>query len=204
MSSFKKEVINENIIHLIFKSQKSLCESMVRIEEFYESPEFAGKTFSLSEYKTWYIKNYGQWSYYSDWSGFNIPGDKVSSFKKVNPKLRLWEKAILKELPLNKKFYLIATYEGGRNDILDHEIAHAMFYLNPEYKNEMTNLVNENLKEFEGFVAWIRKNYNNNVLIDELQAYLSNTTLEWFKSNNISFSNQKLLDNFNKIYKKYL
>lgn len=203
MNTFKKEVIKKNIIHLIFKSQKDLCQSMIRLEEFYESPEFANKKFTLNEYKPWYVKNYGQWSYYSDWSGFNIPGHKIHEFLKTNQKLRMVEKYIFQTLPKDK-FYLIATYEGGRSDILDHEIAHAMFYLNHDYKQEMTSLVNANFNNCTDLSDWILKSYNTDVLIDELQAYLSTSDLKWFNSKNINFHNEELLNKFANIYKKYL
>lgn len=44
---------------LEFDTQYNLCMSMVRIQEFYESPEFAGKYFTLEEYIDYWSKNFG-------------------------------------------------------------------------------------------------------------------------------------------------
>jgi len=51
----------------------------LRFEEYYESPRFKGRIFTFDEYRKWYVKNSpkgkktGRFTYYSDWSGFNIP-----------------------------------------------------------------------------------------------------------------------------------
>lgn len=175
----------DGIIHLNFKDQKTLCRYMVRIEEFYESPEFAGKYFELADYIKWYTKHYGLWSYYSDWSGFNIPGNKITAFIDLFPKLRGCEKEIFKVLPDNSEFYLIATYGDGNEDIIRHERAHAKFYLCPKYRETMTALVSEYRDKLSNLENWILKSYNESVLIDELQAYLCTSKSNFFESKGI-------------------
>lgn len=81
-----KKKITDKINLLVFENQKELASTFVRFQEHYESPEFAGKTFSLEEFKEWYIKNSekgretGEFTYYEDWSGFNIPSYVMRPF----------------------------------------------------------------------------------------------------------------------------
>jgi hypothetical protein len=173
------------------------------MEEYYESPEFAGKIFSLNQYKQWYTKTTGKWSYYTDWRGFNIPGHIINEFRTTFKPLRNCEKTILENLPLNNNFYLIASYNGVNTDVMDHEIAHAMFYLNKEYREEMTVLVHNNRSKLETLSSWILKSYGENVLIDELQAYLSTSSKEWYKSKGIELD-YSITPQFVNIYKKYI
>lgn len=192
--NFHVEKLKNGIIHLNFKDQKTLCKYMVRIEEYYESPVFANKVFELAEYIKWYQHEYGKWSYDSDWSGFNIPGHKVMEFKNKF-KLRGCEKEIFNAIPDGDKFYLVATYGKGNDDIINHETAHAMFYLNNEYKNHMTALVEKHKTEVRSLSEWILKHYNESVLVDEIQAYLSTANMDYFNKKKIIMS-QNLIDIF--------
>lgn len=73
-----KEIL-PHIFHVNFSSQEELASTFLRFQEHFESPSFKGKIFSLDDYKRWYIKHSpngqktGEFTYYSDWSGFNIP-----------------------------------------------------------------------------------------------------------------------------------
>lgn len=192
----------QGLIHLNFKDQKTLCRYMVRIEEFYESPEFAGKYFELADYIKWYAKENGSWSYYSDWSGFNIPGNKVVEFINLFPKLRSCEKEILAQLPSTPNYYLIATYGEDNEDIISHEMVHSKFYLDSAYKEMMTNLVMRFRSELESLEKWILKSYNESVLLDELQAYACTARPEFFESKGIEVD-QAVVDVFKKAYQDY-
>jgi hypothetical protein len=73
-----------------------------------------------------------------------------------------------------EKFYIIGRCEG--DDLtLNHEIAHALYYLNPEYKDKSTKLVEAltaNLrKSFNKFLK--RIGYTTHVYIDETQAFFA-------------------------------
>lgn len=203
MSKFKVNIINNNIYHLVFGTQKDLCDHMVRIEEFYESPVFKERHFELEEYRLWYSEKYGQWSYYSDWDGFNIPDYSINNFKELFKDLRPQEKAVLSQLPIDQKYYVIATHGVcENNDVLAHEIAHAMFYLNLEYKEEMLNLIEKNRESFSSLASWILISYDHGVLDDEIQAYMATSDHKFFKEKKISVD-KKLVKEFKKIFKKY-
>ena len=65
----------DNIILIVFESQLELTKTMLRPQEFYESPEFKGKAFLLKDFKEWYKTTtpHKDFTYFSDWAGFNIP-----------------------------------------------------------------------------------------------------------------------------------
>ena len=44
------EIVLPNVYVLNFDTQYELCMSFVRMQEFYESPKFRGKTFELEEF----------------------------------------------------------------------------------------------------------------------------------------------------------
>jgi hypothetical protein len=154
---------------------------MIRLEEFYESPfkEIAGKYFTLDYYMDLYAKRNGNvFSYYQDWNGFNIPGNSVLAFYDAFKfDLRPKEVKILGHLSEmissnNPNFYIIATH---KDDDVDHEIAHAMYYLNPEYKKECDKIYKTVPKQFKDKINKKLKEYgySNKVYKDETQAYLS-------------------------------
>jgi hypothetical protein len=136
---------------LTFDTQKDVTSTFLRFQEHYESPEFAGKVFTLDEYKEWYVKNSpngiktGEFTYYSDWSGFNIPSTILQPFYegKFHP-LSEAEQRILdlfrdKEHP----FYIIGVHKESKSfeKLLRHETAHGLFFTNPEYKKEALDII---------------------------------------------------------------
>ena len=177
--------IAKNIFLLVFDNQREITKTFLRFQEFYESPKFKGKIFSLDDFKKWYIvdspqgKKTGKFTYYSDWNGFNIPSSVLKPFYsgKFNP-LTLREKKILKIFSKRKdKFYIIGVHRESKNIkiFLQHEIAHGLFFVDDNYRKEVlsviskfdTKLIEEELVEKAG--------YHQEVLLDEIQAYSIST-----------------------------
>ena len=82
----------------------------------------------------------------------------------------------------NEKFYLIAT-EKGKVSTIQHEIAHALYHLDDNYKEKMdgfsAQLPKDLMKTF-----WEKLNalgYGDNVVHDEFQAYLSTSDEPYMK-----------------------
>jgi hypothetical protein len=175
--------ISKNIYLIKFKTRNDLTSTLLRFQEHYESPKFKGKIFTLEEYKKWYIKNSpkgiktGKFTYYKDWSGFNIPSHILQPFYRglFNP-LTEAEKSILHVFNKirNKKFYIIGVYGDVDKSILKHEIAHGMYYSNNNYHKE----VNAVLKKMDSIavkqiIKYFKKNagYHKDVYLDEIHAY---------------------------------
>src|ERR1035438_5938399 len=74
------------IVHLKFKTQNKLARAFIRLQEFYESPypTIRRKYFTVDQFAKLYTKTFGEFSYYTDWHGFNLPGNIVQQFAKVS------------------------------------------------------------------------------------------------------------------------
>jgi len=87
------QTLTDRIHLLIFPTQRDVTLTLLRFQEHYESPKFRGKIFSLEEFKRWYVANSpngiktGEFTYYTDWNGFNIPSYVLQPFRdgKFNP-----------------------------------------------------------------------------------------------------------------------
>jgi hypothetical protein len=174
--------ITPKIILLIFETQFDITSTLLRFQEHYESPEFHGKIFSLKEFKKWYAENSthgkesGKFTYFADWSGFNIPSHIFSPFKNgdFNP-LSVKEKKILKILDkVEEPYYVIGVYshQSTAQSTLDHEMRHAMFYTNQEYKKEVLEVISKH--DFSKMnIELARIGYTEEVFLDEINAFAS-------------------------------
>lgn len=168
-------------------SQYLVCDIFLRIQEYYESPfvEIKDKVFSLEYYTNLSIKEHGSFDYHSTWSGFNVPGDianrwvedfKGTGFRHVEKEHLVPVISELKETYGDN--YALIGYINGDEDILDHEYCHALYYLNPSYRDSANNLIREmesinpDLLRVLG-TQILGLGYHPDVLYDEIQAYLA-------------------------------
>jgi len=178
---FELRQIRERIFLLSFESKYDLGMHFLRYQEYYESPKFKGKVFTLIDYMEWYAEEHdGVFSYPNDWSGYNLPSVSI---------LELWEKGIpdvnkydifmeniydmIKRTIDNEEFYLIGT--TGDGSTLRHELAHGLYYTEPEYKQAMyREILNISIGVRDVLSATlIEMGYDKDVVNDEMQAYLS-------------------------------
>jgi len=70
------------IYHLTFKEPGVMAHTMMRFQEFYESPAFRGKYFTREEFMSWYNEEKKGTQYIEDWGlfGFNVPGEVLAPF----------------------------------------------------------------------------------------------------------------------------
>lgn len=135
------EGLGGGIYHLSFANHFMMNATFMRPQEYYESPKFRGKVFTTAEFRSWYSASrpHGQFSYYTDWSGFNLPDRALKpfilgAFEPLSPL-----EQILTETFRDMKgpLYLIGTLQGDERVTLRHEIAHALYHTNPEYRKEV-------------------------------------------------------------------
>jgi hypothetical protein len=168
----------------------------LRYQEFYESPykQFQGKNFDVFDFMDYYRKDRGVgcFTYPRDWCGYNIPSDslvkclsgvsdlKVTSTPYDEHMMNI-RRDIMEDLknyrypdPSKEKFYLIGV-DRVEGDIMAHEIAHALFFLDKGYKKEMTDLVNSlPMRKINGLQnVLLGLGYRKKVIIDEIQAFMS-------------------------------
>jgi len=165
----------KNIFLLRFRTRRELNSTFLRFQEYYESPRFRGRIFTLKEYKKWYIKWKGKFSYYSDWSGFNIPSYVLKPFYdgKFNP-LSEKEKKFLKLFEEEKgDFYIIGVFGNLRTSALKHETAHGLFYTNKNYRREVLRILRKS--DLWRMKSKLKKaGYDKSFLEDEINAYVIN------------------------------
>lgn len=177
-----------NIYLVTFKSEKDLAMTFIRFQEYYESPKFRNKIFTLEEFKQWYIEKYGKFSYAEDWSGFNIPSSVLEPF--IDGRFCDLSDLEIKFLDYFKKVTNSNYYIIGSNDcpdVLEHEICHALFYTNNQYKLEVEDTIRNNESKLSNvFNKVIEWGYTDNVIIDEVNAYVSCNS-KWLKTQGIKF-----------------
>jgi hypothetical protein len=144
----------------------------VRFQEYYESPKFRLKTFTLREYLKWYRGRFDE-DYFEEVDGFNMPSWVLRPFyqRKFDP-LNRHEKRLLKEFRRKRgRFYIIGTTSDNKGDVLKHELAHALFYVSPSYKKEVIRALGLcNLTDV--YRALKRYGYHEDLWTDEAHAYI--------------------------------
>ena len=192
--------------------------TFVRFQEFYESPEFKGKYFSLNQFQEWYMKstNKDNFTYYDDWYGFNIPSEVLIPFYEghFDPLTENEQNLLNYFKGKTGKFYIIGCMNDEKiEDNLKHEIAHALYYANSDYKKESDAV----LASIEPDIIKLFKDqfdksagYHPDVFKDEVQAYLTAIVDSIMVERVLQFTNSKqkkliyqYSDELNKIFDKY-
>ena len=213
--NIKTKEIMPVVFHLQLETQLGLASTFLRFEEFYESPRFRGKIFTLDVYKRWYTKNSimgkktGKFTYYKDWDGFNMPEYVFEPFfdGKFDP-LSNKEKQILKLLKDKRgtKFYIIATFNEDHTLNIQHETAHALFHVNPLYKVEALRIVRALPSAVKkNLITYLRLDpaYHESVFEDEMQAILM-TESRWLKKFDLWIKDMEPIEKqLQNLFKKY-
>ncbi|MBI1999310.1 MAG: ABC transporter ATP-binding protein [Parcubacteria group bacterium] len=160
---------------VVAKTRYQLAATFMRFQEHHESPHFRGKTFGTEEYMDWYAKKRGNFTYFLDWKGFNIPSSALAPFYagRFDP---LWEKerkllGLFRDVKRN--FYVIGVSDEveRKNPALKHEFVHALFYLENAYRREVCGVLRR-MAIAEIRKALERKGYSSAVFDDEANAFI--------------------------------
>ncbi len=144
----KIKEIYPNLFLYTFPNQYEMGSTFVRLQEFYESPykDIKGRYFTLENFMDLYVKdNDNKFTYFEDWNGFNIPGHIVDYFDlQFNFDFTTKEFKLFEELDDAfatddvKDFYIIGVVEKDK-EIIKHEVAHGLYYLNKNIKKKCLN-----------------------------------------------------------------
>lgn len=186
--SFKLLTPMEDVYHLRYANQRDLTQSMMRLQEYYEgvSKDIRGRYFTLEQFLHQFTDADGGFYYTQIWGGFNVPGEVVERWAALfKPKDGLTDKenqlldAIMRRRKgKSGKWYLIATSGERDQRTLNHELAHARYYLDSDYRSRCDALTAEMPKRSRKRMekVLLKMGYNTEVLPDEIQAYLSTST----------------------------
>ena len=178
---FKLEQLFEGCYLVVAPTTQDLAKLFLRFQEHYESPnkEFRDRAFSLEEFRAWYTHKFGkegQFSYYEDWGGFNIPGYILEKFYDGKfTDIQLDERWLLEQFRFMdlSQIYIIGVSEDNGREALEHEKSHALFYLNYSYRFRVNVLNMRWKKKLTPIRLYLRKKgYCEKVLIDETNAWL--------------------------------
>jgi hypothetical protein len=190
-----------NSVWISADSQKELGETFIRFQEYYESPsnKFRNKIFTLGDIKSFYSKKYGADLYSEIWIGFNFPSCVLSPFKDgLFDPLTPQETELLTLLKYRvDDFYIIGAQN---NSTLRHELSHAMYGYDENYRNEIDDLIKKHRKGFAKVSNYIlTKGYAKTVLNDEIQAYITDNDDEFIRNN----LDSNLINKVFSIYRRY-
>lgn len=167
-----KQRVGPGIYLLRFETQYELASTFLRLQEHYESPEFHGRAFSLEQYMDWYAAQHGNFTYYQDWSGFNVPSTAFAAFYAgaFDPLTRKEKRLLGFFRRLRGRFYVIGIYQDHGNS-LTHELAHALYFTDSDYRAAVRKAMRSyDTEPLESQLA--KAGYARHVIVDEVQAYL--------------------------------
>jgi len=196
---FEIKKLKYNSVLISARSTEVLSKTFIRFQEYYEGPKYKGKIFTLGQVKEWYSNKFGADTYYRDWSGYNFPSWVLEPFRKglFDPLTK--EETIILELFKYRfdNFYII-----GANDkeTIRHELAHALYSYNLNYKKSIDSFCEKYKKELSKLSNHlIKKGYHKDVVNDEIQAYVTDNDDEFIIKN----IDGEIIKKINQIYKKY-
>jgi hypothetical protein len=190
-----------------------LAMTFCRVQEFYESAfkEIRGKSFSMMKFQRLYsLKREGCFSYPLDWAGFNIPSSILEKFYKGDWMSNDWNeydgvfKKIVNQIGEDKPFYLIAS-EKNQKQTVDHELCHAFYNLNKDYKSSVDKMINSIPKTLLNKMKKVLKDtgYCDRVMKDEIQAYLSCDHNYFSHQGRLSDIDDKRIEKFEKLFQNH-
>lgn len=207
--------IEPHTFYAQFENQCDLSHCLMRLQEYYESPNLAirGKYFTLEEFFHANTSMDGKFDYTYNWIGYNVPGQIVNEwfelFSKSPESLTNKESQFFSYfqniITSHNKWYLIATQRESDKRIINHEIAHARYYLNVNYLDAANKLLNEIPQDeyLRMFNSLKFMGYSDPFVADEIQAYLStsNKTEIKHKFGILSLETYKIANKFRKLFK---
>jgi hypothetical protein len=192
--TIKKQPFNS--IWISADSQEELSNTFLRFQEYYENPKFKSQIFTLGQLKSWYSITYGADTYVRDWSGFNFPSSVLKPFREgLFDPLTKEEITLLDLLKYRyDNFYIIGAQDQS---VLRHELSHALFAYSVKYKIDIDLICQKYKKELKKSIEYIlNKGYDESVINDELQAYITDNDNEFLKKH----TPQNIIDQINQLY----
>lgn len=181
--------ISERIFAVEVKDDYERAMLFVRAQEYYESifPEFRGNIFNMFDYMDRYRRHMKKdyFSYTFDWCGYNVPSHELegcySQLSYEEHMVTPYDEHMMNIISTIRshqrrgKFYLLGVDSIDSSWIMDHEMAHALFFTNPDYKKEMLENILALPKNLHDslFSVILQMGYPEKVVADEIQAYLS-------------------------------
>jgi len=145
------------------------------------------QAFTIHDFDEFYAKQGADLnnSYAEDWGGFMLSGKEIANVIKTGiPDLNKWDQVMMTIFSMCAVEYPDLNFSliGASRDVnevdptlLRHEIAHALYDIEPAYRQKMDRLFNKIPPDLLDRILQILKSwgYCDEHLVDEVQAYLS-------------------------------
>jgi len=194
LNGYVKEVCPK-IFAVVIKNNYDRAMLFCRYSEFYESPykEIIGKDISLEYLMKIYIKKLKDTSfrYHHHWDGYNLSSKIIQNAYNTFTHKTEYDTIMFNILNFCKtkfnnnedEFYVIGV-EKLEGEITRHEISHALYYMNDDYKSEINMLIkNMDISTYKLIKKkLIKLGYSSkkNIIDDEIQAILTGQLDEKF------------------------
>ena len=195
-------------------NQKELALTFFRIQEFYESPlnGLKRQSFSVFDFLYQSMDVDGNIDYFSFWSGFNFPGHVVKDWWNTHSDWTPFEQRLIRDIRLNvdtdEPFYVIGSLEKD-TETIDHEVAHALWFIDRDYQKEMSDL-NQELIMFH-YDNWIEMEkhllgigYCDQVISDEIQAYMIESKESFLEEFDVNYNEvESIRERYRTVFNNY-
>ncbi len=222
MFDFSIREILPHVYRLHFHSSYDLAMHFLRFQEYYESPRYYKQIFSLVDYMEWYSKEHGhgKFTYADDWSGFNVPSWALRDVRWADiPDPNKYDRLMfslvdwVEQVEHPKEYYFIGTSDEGHregetaDDILDHEVAHALYTVNSQYRKNVNRLLGDwdgpgghKGEELDSARTVLRSmGYHETTVEDEIHAYCATGLCDELKG----VISKREMKPFQKLFKEY-
>jgi hypothetical protein len=157
-----------------FESVPNLARTFFRMGEYYE----AQYNVELAEFLDRFVDDKGEVNYFKFWDGFNITDQGFRSWLRKNSDLTQAEKVLVdavKKHTKTKRFCIIGV-AGNDPATVNHELFHALYYLQSDYQSQVDQLLKEFRKDsaYKTMASVLKSklDYVDNV-DEEIAAYLT-------------------------------
>lgn len=186
-------------------NRQDLAATFMRFQEYYESPEFKGRIFSVDDFAHWYALKYGSFTYAKDWYGFNIPSSVIEPFRHgwFDPLTSLEKNFLDICKDARGDFYVIGVTPSAEyfTETVKHEFVHGAFHINRSYRDEVISCIKEyKIKTVNK--ALHKMGYHPDAFEDESNAYIlvEPETIGEFATKK---DTEKLRNRLESIFKRY-
>lgn len=173
-----------NVYIVYSDSSEEIGRAFIRFSEYYESIKFRGnKHITVKMIEDWWRTTEAgkESSYYDYWEGYNIFGNILLEFwntESLHPITKYEQEVFELFADVNDKSMRTANiiaFPTTNNVVIDHEVAHVWFDIDPAYKSsQLYNISRLDKKIYEGLKKSLNEmGYNSTVVLDEIQAYMS-------------------------------
>lgn len=213
----KLKVLDKNLFCFVADTQKELALTFYRVQEFYESqnPMLCRQNFDAFDFLDELMNDEGEIDYFSEWNGFNIPGNiffswmSATTFHNRSHYEDYMIDLMYKTLDQKEPFYVIGVMKGDKAT-LKHELSHALYYMDSYYMNDAADLSAEFERDYPKQYSLMMDGlndlgYNYDVLDDELIAWMSTTSKkELVEEFGVDYAKiQPIVNKYRKLLRKY-